>query len=386
MYISEVISNTARIPTVTPAMEFIELDAARRERAKASYNTRRVDVARATQLLTGDVCPQAGDLVLARVEKIGQHARIERPDGRRASLFHGDEIIVCYGARYAPDQFESYLPTDLGPCHLVAAGGVASLSVNRHKRMKAPTAIQPLGLLTDADGGRINLKDWGLPKAPVSTRRPLTIAVVGTAMNAGKTTVAASLVRGLKRAGQRVGAAKITGTGAGGDRWALLDSGADSVYDFTDTGVPSTFGLEPQQIQTIFSQLTHHLAIEGVDVVVLEIADGLYQTETAALLASPLFAAGVDHLLFAASDALGAKAGVEHLAQLGLQTSAVSGVLTSSPLASREAAQVLDVPVVETRALTRASWLAEHLAEADRVEVIPAQPASLSYAVSSSWV
>lgn len=382
MYISEVINNVARRPAVSPGMKLVKLDAARREQAKASYNTRRVDLARATQLLSGDVCPEAGDLVLARVEKIGQHARIERPDGRRAALFNGDEIIVCYGARYAPDQFESYLPTDLEPCHLVAAGGVASLSVNRHQRMKEPTAIQPLGLLADANGARINLRDWGLPEVPVSTRRPLTFAVVGTSMNAGKTTVAASLVRGLKRAGQRVGAAKVTGTGAGCDRWALLDSGADPVYDFTDTGVPSTFGLEPQQIETLFSQLTQHLAIQGVDVVVLEIADGLYQQETAALLASPLFAAGVDHLLFAACDALGAKAGVEHLAQLGLHTTAVSGVLTSSPLASREAAQVLDVPVVATRALTRASWMAEHLAEADWVTVIPPLPAALHYAVS----
>ena len=43
------------------------------------------------------------------------------------------------------------------------------------------------------------------------------LIVAGTAMNAGKTTAAARLIKGLQRAGLRVGAAKVTGTGAGGD-------------------------------------------------------------------------------------------------------------------------------------------------------------------------
>lgn len=75
--------------------------------------------------------PHAGDLVLARVVKIGQHPRIELPDGRRSHLYIGDEVIVCYGARYAPDQFESHVPKEMGPCDLVAAGGLASRLGNK---------------------------------------------------------------------------------------------------------------------------------------------------------------------------------------------------------------------------------------------------------------
>lgn len=95
-------------------------------RAKAAYTTRRVDLGIVKQLLTGGIIPKSGDLVLARIDCIGQHARLELPSGRRAYLSVGDEIIVTHGARYAPDQFESYVPGDLGPCDLVAAGGVAS--------------------------------------------------------------------------------------------------------------------------------------------------------------------------------------------------------------------------------------------------------------------
>jgi len=47
------------------------------------------------------------------------------PNGRRQTLFEGDEIIVAYANRHAPDQFEAEVPDSLSDCHLVASGGVA---------------------------------------------------------------------------------------------------------------------------------------------------------------------------------------------------------------------------------------------------------------------
>ncbi|WP_428603715.1 hypothetical protein [Sedimenticola sp.] len=357
MNLSNIVSEIHPIASTREKSTPVTLDRGHLGQAKAAYNTRRVDLTRATHLLQGDIRPQAGDLVLARIEGIGQHTRIELANGRRALLYKGDEVIVCYGARYAPDQFESYLPDDLGPCHLVAAGGVASRCENRHKRMKPPTAIHPLGLLADSQGQRINMQGAALPRIPAVTGHPFTVAVVGTSMNAGKTTTVASLVRGFKATGRRIGTAKVSGTGAGGDRWAVVDVGADPVLDFTDAGVPSTFGLPLAQLEDIFIQLNRQLAAQGAEVVILEVADGLFQRETAALLASRVFREGVDCLLFAATDALGAKAGVDHLKQLGLEAAAVSGIITASPLASREAAQVLEIPVVSAAELANASWL-----------------------------
>ena len=65
-------------------------------------------------------------------------------------MLPGDEIIVCYGNRYAPDQFEALVSDDLGLCDLVASGGIASCEVNRHERMLPPTQILPIGLVGDA--------------------------------------------------------------------------------------------------------------------------------------------------------------------------------------------------------------------------------------------
>lgn len=315
-----------------------DVDQRRIHLAKHAYTTRHLDTSAARSLLTG-VAPSTGDVVLARVTELGQHTKIERRDGRRASLFPGDEVIVAYGNRYAPDQFEAFLPADLGPCELVAAGGIAARVEVAHARMAPATSLEPLGILVDAQGNRINLRDGALAPEAASTptERPITIAVVGASMNSGKTTAAAHLVRGMCSAGKRVGAAKTTGTGAGGDVWLLSDAGARPVYDFTSSGLPSTYGVGSQEVCRIFTELTDRLAADGCEVMVVEVADGVYQEETGALLGEPVFRDRIDAVLFAAHDALGAAAGAVWLEARGLAPLALTGVLSSSPLGTREA-------------------------------------------------
>ena len=314
------------------------LDEHRLRRAKQAYTTRHLDLGVARSLIT-DGSPGLGDLVLAAIESIGQHARIEQRDGRRATLFPGDEVVVAYGHRYAPDQFEAAIPEDLGPCELVAAGGVAARVQSAHGRMSEATRLTPVGLLADGAGRRLNVRDGALAPGPscLPRNRPVTVAVVGASMNAGKTTTAAHLVRGLSAAGVRVGAAKVTGTGAGGDVWLLMDSGASPVYDFTVAGLPSTYRVGDEEVRRVFTGLTDRLAADGCEAIVLEVADGVYQQETAALMQSQLFAERVDAVVFAASDALGACAGTDWLRARGMTPLALSGVLSSSPLATREA-------------------------------------------------
>jgi len=332
----------------------LPMEKERVQRAKAAYNTRRIDTDKIASLLTGEVSPRAGDLVLAEVVRLGQHKRIELGHGRRATLFPGDEVIICYGNRYAPDQFEAEIPADLGECHLVAAGGVASSCLSRNSKIRAPTRIRPIGLLADAAGKRINMSDWALPALPPLRSNIPVVTVVGTSMNAGKTTTAANMIKGLSRAGLKVGAAKVTGTGAGGDVWLMKDSGAAAVYDFTDAGYVSTHLTPISELENIASNLLMQLVQDAVDVVVLEVADGLLQEETSGLLRSEKFRAMIDSVIFSAGDAMGAHHGVEWLRQNDIPVIAVSGALTASPLARREAQQIIDLPVLGTAELSSA--------------------------------
>ncbi len=315
-------------------------------RAKAAYSTRRINFAHCRSLQLKAI-PKSGDLVLAKVIEIGRQTRLQLASGRRAHIFPGDEIIVAYGNRYAPDQYEGTVPTSLALCHLVAAGGIASRLRSKSTNIQSPTMIEPLGLLIDATDKIMNLSQFALQKKPTGKKRPLTIAVAGTSMNSGKTTTAACLIKGLSAYGLKVGAAKLTGTGAGGDPWLFADSGASSVLDFIDAGHPSTYRIPFDKIKEIVTILTDELTEAGVEVMILEIADGLYQQETAKLLTSSLLYEKVDGLIFAAGEALGATAGVEWIqSKSKIPLLAVSGVLTAAPLASREVEHIINLPVL----------------------------------------
>jgi poly(3-hydroxybutyrate) depolymerase len=291
------------------------------------------------------------------VDTIGHHDGLQLANGRRKQLFAGDVIVVAYGNRYACNQFEALVPDTMGPCHLVAGGGIAGRVVSSHDRIvKGPTHITPLALLANADGQRANLRDYALePLGPMSVPAPTIVAVVGTAMDSGKTQTSAYLVRGLIAAGLRIGYAKVTGTGAGGDTWLLRDAGAEPVLDFTDAGMASTYRVSPEEIEGILGTLTAHIAQKGVDAIVVEIADGIFQRETAALLRSPVFNRLVGGTVLAARDAMGASAGVNWLRAQSPPVLALSGLLSASPLQCAEVKEATGVPVYNRESLAMAS-------------------------------
>jgi hypothetical protein len=236
--------------------------------------------------------------------------------------------------------------------------------IAQHAAMGTATRITPVGLLAD-ESGVVNLRQLAphrLDPATAATapdtapvRRPPVIAVLGTSMNSGKSTALSCLARGLTEAGLAVSAGKATGTGSGNDPGMYVDAGAAKVMDFTDFGVPTTFGLDYPSIQAVFSGLVAELTEPATDVVLVEIADGVYQGETHRLLSDPLFREAVDAVVFTAGDALGASAGLQVLRAAGMPVAAVSGVLTSSPIAVQEASAAVDVPVVQTVSLCEPS-------------------------------
>jgi len=313
---------------------------------KAAFTTRRVLLER-LRGLDLERAPRPGDVVLARVESIGQHDGLQTPAGRRAKLHVGDEILVCYGNRYAVNQWEAVVPPTLAPCDLVAAGGVAGKVRSRHASARRPTGLVPLGLVVDEHGATVNLRQSALsairslptPGVPV-------IAVVGTSMDAGKTTTACAIISGLVRGGLRVAGIKVTGTGACGDYFQMLDAGASWVADFVDVGFVSTYQLEADQLLLAFTTLVGHACASGAEVIVLEVADGLVQRETTLLLNSAPFHAAVDAVLLAAGDSFGAKGAARWLLEAGLPLRAISGIVSSSTLSALEASELTGLPVL----------------------------------------
>lgn len=314
--------------------------------AKVSFACRRVNLQQAASLLREPYVPAVGDVVLASIEELGHHRRVELVDGRRAFIAPGDLVVLAYGNRYAPDQFEGLVPDNLANCAMVAAGGMAAMATAQHDRMRDATQIKPLGVLADENGRALNLSEYSLPKVRSDKPWPPIFVACGTSMNSGKTHTACSLVRGLTAMGCNVGAVKLTGTGAGGDLWRMRDSGARHILDFTDAGMPSTYLVHPQTLIERSQLLLETLVAKGVDVIVAEIADGVSHPETCALLQSQLIRSRADGVFFAAVDALGGYAGSNWLQEQKLPVLGISGTVTRSPLAIRELKTLVSIDVI----------------------------------------
>ncbi len=358
------------------------LEPGERDGAQAAFSTRRVPGDAMRTLVGGTVRPRSGDVVLARIARLGQHRRIERTDGRRAGLHVGDTVIVAYADRYATDQFESHVPEDLGPTQLVASGGIASRVITRSLDVRSATDIVPLGLVGDDRGRPLNVVDFGLAPHLGDKERPRTVAVLGTSMNSGKTTTIHYLVHGLSKAGARPGATKVTGTGSGGDYWVMLDAGAHVMLDFTDVGLASTYRHGMPLLERKFSELVNHLTQAGCGVNLVEVADGIFQQETAPLISSHVFQTTVDAVLFAAGDAMGAAAGVDRLRELGVNVCGVAGRITRSPLATREAERATGLPVLSLAQLSTPDLVCDLLGVDPSILEMPASASSLAMSPS----
>ncbi len=319
----------------------------RLQKAKQSYVTRHLELAACHALLPFQ--PVAlGDLLLARVTKIRQHPRIELPCGRRANLFVDDEVILAAGNRYATDQFAATLPIG-SSAYLVAGGGIAAEVISRHASVKPATEIEILGLLADEQQQVLNLSRFvTLANAPepLATGGMRILLVVGTGMNSGKTTLATALVSTLCRQACRVVAAKLTGTGSGPDVWRFRDAGAMAAFDFTDAGLPGTWKQPTERLFTIARQIINASCTHEAQYLVIELADGILQEETKALIEHRDFMSLCDGCFCAADCAPGALMLVQQLAPSRVPVLAISGTLTRAPLLIEEVRHHTGLPVL----------------------------------------
>ncbi len=310
--------------------------------------------------------PKLGEFVVATVAALGEHEYLENPNGRRERMYPGDVIVGAWGNRYATDFYEGYLPGAGDEVHLLTSGGLIGSVASAHTSKGAPTVLEVIGPLVDADGRALSADDVAVSVSESARPELGTVVVLGSAMNAGKTTTTSAIVRGLTRAGLKVGAGKVTGSGSGNDMWSYLDAGAAEIADFVDFGMASTFGYPTDRLVSTMYGIRDHLVSKGAEAVVLEIADGILMEETRVLAAQlPVFA---DAVVLAVGDALGAMAGIKALAAQEVTVRAVSGLVTASPLATRELAAATGLTVLTPSDLVGGAAL-ELLAEraADRI-------------------
>lgn len=296
--------------------------------------------------------PRVGDVVYGTLHQPGHHPELESRSGRLHRLTGATRSLFVYGTRYATDAFDADLPERAtSAVDLVARSGLVGRVRGAHTRMAAPTTIRVLGRVYGVDGRPLNTLDHPLAVPASTTKthpRARVILVVGTSMNAGKTTAASAIAGVLTSMGHRARASKITGTASLREIHGPADAGAKPVSDFTHLGYPSTHGLGEAELIGIFNRLDLKYGNNPSNYWICELADGVLQAETAVLLGHPELRSRTHRVVLCATDTLAAVGGVRALADHQLDTHLITGLATSSPLGAAEVAAATGRPTIDT--------------------------------------
>ena len=294
-------------------------------------------------------CPKMGDVGIFRVLQ-ANGGYIMDTHKIASQLFEGDLVMLAFGSRYATNQYEGYVPeTPVTQCQLLGRGGVAGLLTSKNMTFRAvPAQLELVGYATTHGGAVLNtIERKSLDEFNRFNIRAKVILSVGSSMDSGKTTSAAWLCGGLRAAGKRVAYLKLTGTTFPKDAALNMDRGADFAADFSDFGFPSTYLLDLDTLLNLYQSLVNLACEKGqAEYIVMEIADGLLQRETAMLLDNPGFRSTVHATLFSSGDSLGVLSGLQLLEEWGIRPFAVSGLFTASELLIREVEDRIEVPVL----------------------------------------
>lgn len=322
---------------------------------KKTISCQHVDSFTVRHDLVAGYIPRPGDVGIFEVLLPGKNRQIQNPQGNGVHVYEGDLIMAAFGNRYATKMYEGLTPTGVrDEYHLLGRGGVVGELHRVNARAEAPTSLKLTGYAVDEAGNVLNTRYLRHPVKPFdpSWKFPgKVILSVGSTMDSGKTTTAAYLCGGLKKAGFRTAYIKLTGTIFFKDAPFVLDRGADMALDFSYFGFPSTYKMELPELLDLYHSLLHVVAPGRPDFVVMEIADGLLQRETKMLLDEPAFLETIFDVIYSCSDSLGAIAGIQFLRERNIHPFAISGLLTTSPLLVEETRDYVSAPIFNLQEL-----------------------------------
>jgi glutamate carboxypeptidase len=285
-----------------------------------------------------------GDYVVGEILE-GSY-EIESESGRPVEALAGDLVVGVLGRRYATLEATGdweRIGDDLRMEGLTRSGvfGKCTSVAPAAEPFLAPLRYRGHVLVK---GRRTGMKDY-VEIEPERDFHIPTVLVVGTSMDAGKTTSAKRIIRVLKQRGLRVGGAKLTGVARYRDILAMRDAGADVVLDFVDAGLPSTICPE-EEFRTAVRLLLSRLAAADLDVAVVEAGASPLEPYNGELAIGELGAA-VKYVVLCASDPY-AVVGVTAAFPLepdlvcGRATSTEAGIALVTKLAGVPALDLLD--------------------------------------------
>ncbi len=323
--------------------------------------------------------PQAGDVAFFEVIELGKHTRLQMTDGKNHRILPGDVFMATFGNRYATAQLEGKIPEKIcDEYHILGQGGVVGImnSIHRRYEHKGPTRVRLIAYATNQNGEVINTKYYGKPTIEFTgiTQNNVEITLsIGGSMDSGKTTTAGYVCRGYALAGKKVAFIKLTGTVYTKDTDFAADCGAHYSTDFSSMGFPSTYLCDLPELLNLYQGLLAEVHKNcRPHKIVIEIADGLLQRETAMLLKSEKFMRTINRIIYSDSSSTGILHGLQILKDFDLKPFALCGSFTASPMLIDEVNSMTNIPVVTLEDLIETKeWMHENnpIIEAKRISM-----------------
>ena len=298
-----------------------------------------------------DSPPNAGDIGLFKVTRIGSHTRLINVSSQKLRIYAGDLFTGVFGNRYATDAIEAEVDK-VRNLSLITTAGMVGTVRSKHSSIRRTTQVSFLGYLT-SDDERINTKELVFAKSGRTTQlpdqQPNLVVIIGSGMNSGKTTFCRKLIKSFRRKGTKVAACKLTGSISPRDFDEMVSASAIHVTDFSDYGFPSTYKCDREEILDLFKTMLADLEKLKPDIIIMEVADGVLQRETKMILSEPSFKELIRGVIVTADSAPATLYTVNYLEQAGYNILCVSGSITSSPLYVEEFKDHHNVPVVSSK-------------------------------------
>ncbi len=321
--------------------------------------------------LADDIPCEEGVLIAVRVlNNKTRYNTLELVSGRMATVKQGDVIVGALGHRKALRGYSGYLPKSLevgDTVQILNIGGVIGICDSANPDVGAPFECEVLGTVLDFPylGERI-----GVPArvgavelnhaAALDTLGVPVVALAGTCMDSGKTVAACAIVAGLRHRGLRVAACKATGVSLRRDILAMEDAGAAESMIFSDLGVVTTTA---ENGPALTRNLLSNLATKDIDVIVVELGDGLigaYGVE--AILSDEPIRNALTAVVLCANDPVGAWGGARILReQFNIEPAVVTGPATDNAVGIDQIRQRLSLPAIN--ALTDGESLGKHVSD-----------------------
>ncbi len=238
------------------------------------------------EVIVGDSIIAAEGYVLAVriLDDKSTYNTVEDRAGRMVSLRSGDVLAGTLGVRRALRGYAGEIPATIAVGDVIDVlnlGGILGRCTSVNPDIGPPFRAEVLGAvlafpeLGDRIGKPAHIRDHAIPSADRLESDIPVVYIAGTCMNAGKTVAATELVRGLDRAGYRVGAVKLTGVSLMRDALSMQDAGAVTAITFNDAGAASTHaGMTVPVARGLFNKLADPRG-PVLDVIVAELGDGI---------------------------------------------------------------------------------------------------------------